>query len=930
MNLKDTIFLPKTDFQMRGNLAARESDILEYWKSQDVYNKSNEKNSEGRKFVLHDGPPFANGKPHVGHALNKCIKDIITRMKRMQGFQVNFIPGWDCHGLPIEWKIEEQLIAEKKKRSEIPVPEFRDMCQKFAMNWIKVQNEGFQQLGICADWEHPYLTMNPASEATVIRMIGKFIIDGSLYRGEKPVFWSVVEKTALADAEIEYMDKKSESIYVAFKFKSVKNDALKDAYCVIWTTTPWTIPANRAISYSTDENEIYILLRWNDKKLLIAKKLFSEFVKSSGLKNELKLIEGEFSGKDLQGAICSHPFAGQGYDFDVPLIQGDHVDLSTGTGFVHTAPGHGLDDFYVCQKYGIPTPQTVNESGIYYDSVPMFAGQHIFKAEKVVIEKLTEVGSLVAHTTIVHSYPHSWRSKSPLIFRTTPQWFISMDKNGLREKALQEIEKTKWIPSQGHNRIQAFVAKRSDWCISRQRVWGVPIPLFINKKTGELLRDEEVVERVAQIFEKEGANAWFIRPAQDFLGDKYKASDYDQNFDTLDVWFESASTNAYVLQPNEDGDRRADLYVEGSDQHRGWFQHSLLVSCEAYGEAPFKAVMTHGFLVDEQGRKMSKSLGNTVNLEDVVKKYGTDVLRLWVACSDFTQDLKIGPNLLKQMEDVYRKIRNVLRYMIGASTSLTVEQIVEYSEMPLLEKWVLHRVTEIQEELQNSIENYDISRYFYTIYNFLAGDLSQIYFDIRKDCLYCDDADDITRRAYQTVVWKVFTISVKWLAPILVYTSEDAWQVFSKETQTGYGQGSIHLERYSKFDIEKWKCPEIAQGFENVKKVRHVINTALENARRDKLIGSSLQAKVQLFVSKKDFLYNESDIEFWKEVSITSQFEISYGEAPADAFTSDEVPEIKVKVTLAEGSKCERCWKITEVNEDGICKRCQEVLKKLS
>lgn len=914
MNFKDTIFLPETEFPMRGNLSRREPEILKKW--DDIYEKSRQLSKGAEEYLLHDGPPFANGKPHAGHALNKCIKDVICRFKRMQGFDVNYIPGWDCHGLPIEWKIEEKLKEKSLKRTDISVAEFRTMCQKFAEKWIQVQMDGFKRLGVCGDWEHPYLTMNPKSEATVIRQIGKFILDGSLYRGEKPVFWSVVEKTALADAEIDYIDKKSASIYVAFKVKKTDLDFLRDAYCVIWTTTPWTIPANRAISYSKKFR--YCLLQTESKKIVIAKDLVENFMATTEVSAE---ILREFDGELLQNTICSHPFVGQGYDFDVPLIHGDHVEIDAGTGLVHTAPGHGVDDFNVCKKYGIAVPRTVDDSGIYYDCVPMFAGKHVFKVEKEVLEKLDEVGALLFQTTIVHSYPHSWRSKAPLIFRTTPQWFISMDKTGLREKALREIDKTKWIPKQGYNRIRAFVENRGDWCVSRQRVWGVPIPLFVDKKTGEVLKDSEVIERVAQIFEKEGSNAWFVRPAQDFLGEKYNAEDFEQNFDTLDVWFESSSTYAYVFR-NDNSLRQSDLYIEGSDQHRGWFQHSLLNSCGTFGNAPFKTVMTHGFTVDEQGRKMSKSIGNTIDLEDIVNTYGADIFRMWVSCSDFTQDLKIGKNILKQLEDVYRKMRNTLRYMLGALSDYDAEnEVVEYSELPVLEKWVLHRITEIHKQLFECIENYDLNKYFNTVYNFCANDLSSFYFDIRKDCLYCDDRSDEKRKAYRMVIYTLFEYVVRWIAPIMVFTAEDAWSAFFKENS------SVHLTQYL-IPVAEWNNEKVAENIEKVKSVRRVVNTALEIARKDKLIGSSLQAKVTLF-APNEILYTR-DSEFWEEVAIVSEFEISDGEAPADAFVSEDLAQVKVVVSLAGGEKCERCWKVTQVDENKVCDRCRKVLKNIA
>ena len=915
MDFKDTIFLPKTDFSMKGNLPTREPEILKYWESQNVYEASKKNSKDAIEFLLHDGPPFANGTPHVGHALNKCIKDVIMRMKRMQGFYVPFVPGWDCHGLPIEWKIEEKLKEQSKKKSEIPVSEFRTMCKEFAEKWINVQKEGFKRLGVCGDWDNPYLTMNPISEATVIRQIGKFILNGSVYRGERPVFWSVVEKTALADAEIDYMDKKSASIYVAFKVKNSSLEFLKDAYCVIWTTTPWTIPANRAISYSKDIE--YCLLDTEKGNFVVAKVLVENFAQATGLTYS---IVKEFSGEMLSDTICSHPFVGQGYDFDVPLIYGEHVDTEAGTGLVHTAPGHGVDDFLVCKKFGIGVPRTVDESGVYYDCVPLFAGKHIFKVESEILSKLTEANALLASSTIIHSYPHSWRSKAPLIFRTTPQWFISMEHNGLRKKALDEIEKVTWIPKQGHNRIKSFVETRGDWCISRQRVWGVPTPLFINKKSGDILKDAEVIERVATIFEKEGSNAWFIRPAQDFLGNKYNAEDFEQNFDTLDVWFESSATYSYVFR-NESAKKQADLYIEGSDQHRGWFQHSLLNSCGTFGDAPFKTVMTHGFTVDEQGRKMSKSIGNTVNLEDMIKNYGADIFRLWVTCSDFTQDLKISTGILSRIETVYRKIRNTLRYMLGALNDYdkNLEQ-VNYAELPIIEKWALHKIAEIDVTLQECIKGYDLNRYFNTVYNFCAGDLSSFYFDVRKDCLYCDAKNDLKRRAYRYVVNILFDCIVKWLAPVLPFTCEDAWQAFGNKS-------SVHLERFPKVD-SNWKNDDLCSEVEKIQEIRRSVNTALDIARKDKVVGSSLQAKVSLFTEDK--IPYASDLEFWKEILIVSNFEIFKDDAPSDAFVSEELKNVKVVISPAEGKKCNRCWKVTKINQSGVCDRCQRVLDSIN
>lgn len=910
-NFKDTIFLPQTEFQMRATLAKKEPEIIEHFEKLNVYSKLRDISKNRKKFILHDGPPFANGTPHAGTAMNKVLKDIVVRMKQMQGFDAPFVPGWDCHGLPIEWKIDEQLKKSGKNKRDIAIPEFRDMCKQFAEHWINIQRKGFKRLGVNGDWNNPYLTMNPKSEATVIRCMGKFITDGTLCRGERPVFWSVVEETALADAEIEYMDKKSTSIYVAFKVKSSNIPSLKDAYCIIWTTTPWSLPGNRAIAYS--ENIVYSLIEIDGRKMLLAKDLLENFTTTTFLSIR-KLAE--IDGKDLAGTVCLHPFYNSGYDFDVPLYHGDHVEIDSGTGLVHTAPEHGLEDFVLCQKHNIPLPKTVGGNGLYYDHVPLFAGKHVFKVEEDILAQLSAVNALIFKSTIVHSYPHSWRSKAPLIYRTTPQWFISMDNHGLRKKALEEIEKICWIPRQGYNRIMAFVENRGDWCVSRQRVWGVPLSIFINKKTGKLLRDVDVINRIANIFEKEGSNAWFSRNAQDFLGDKYSVDDYEQNMDTMDVWFESSSTHAYVLRQN-DTPTTADLYLEGSDQHRGWFQHSLLNSCGVFGNSPFKAVLTHGFIVDEQGRKMSKSLGNVITLDEVVEKWGADIFRMWVSSSDFKQDLKLGINILKQLEDVYRKLRNTLRYMLGALHEYNVQkEVTSYDELSDLEKWVLHKLAEMEKELDKCIERYDINKYFSTLYMFCANDLSSFFFDVRKDCLYCDHKDDPKRKAYRMVLYILFQHIVRRLAPIMVFTAEEAWLSLEKDS-------SVHLQTFIAAE-KKWFNPETFEKINKVKEIRRSITTAIEIARKDKKLGSSLQASIDLYDPEN--ILPIKDEAFWNEIAITSSFKIHKEKIPDNAFISDDLKNIGVTVSIAEGEKCERCWKISTSLKGQLCERCQSVL----
>lgn len=918
-DFKDTIFLPKTDFQMRASLAAKEPELLKYWEDIDIYRKMRAASRGKRRFILHDGPPFANGTPHAGTAMNKVLKDIIIRMKQMSGYDASFIPGWDCHGLPIEWKIEEQLREGKQSKNDISIAEFRDRCRKFAEYWINVQREGFKRLGVNGDWDNPYLTMDFKSEAIITKCIGKFILDGSLYRGERPVHWSVVEETALADAEIEYMDKKSTSLYVTFKIKSSNANFLKDAYCVIWTTTPWSIPGNRIVAYNKDVT--YSLVDIGDRKVVIAKDLVKMFSETTSI--PCKVMK-DFKGEEFEGTICQHPLWKTGYDFDVPMFHGDHVEIDSGTGLVHTAPEHGVEDFLLGKKHNIPLSHTVAGNGLYYDHVPMFAGKHVFKIDGEMIQALSDAGALLFKNTITHSYPHSWRSKAPLIFRTTPQWFISMDNTKLREKALAEIENVNWLPSQGYNRIKAFVENRGDWCISRQRVWGVPLPLFIHKKTGELLRDEAVINRIADIFSKEGTNAWFSRDPQDFLGDKYRAADYEQNKDTMDVWFESAASHAYVLRSKYnktdaefDPSIRADLYLEGSDQHRGWFQHSLLCSCGVFNNSPFKSVLTHGFIVDEKGKKMSKSLGNVVTLDDVVKNWGADIFRIWVANSDYTQDLKLGLNILKQLEDVYRKLRNTLRYMLGALSGYNCEtDNVDYADLPDLEKWVLHKLANLEIQLDKCVDKYDINRYFMLLYVFCASDLSSFFLDIRKDCLYCDAENDPKRRAYRSVLHLLFQHIVRRIAPIMVYTAEEAWLSFNHE-------GSVHLEEFMRMKTD-WFNAELYERFEKIKAIRKSVTTALEIARKNKLIGSSLQAEVILY--DPGAIITEKSEEFWKEIAITSGFKIRNEKIPEDAFVGADLKDIGVVVIVAEGTKCERCWKIFSSLKEQTCERCRRVL----
>lgn len=916
MSYKETIFLPQTSFSMKASLKTMEANMLDFWNKVEVYNRLRAKAGKRERFILHDGPPFANGRPHAGTAMNKVLKDIIVRLKQMQGYDAAFIPGWDCHGLPIEWKIEEQLREKGRDRSSVSNVEYRDLCKDFAMYWIDVQREGFKRLGVNAEWDHPYLTMDPQNEAQIVQNLCNMLRSGAIVRGEKPVFWSVVEKTALADAEIEYREKESSSIFVAFPVRSANDADLLGAECVIWTTTPWTLPGNRAIAFM--EGADYVLVQLGDKKLIVAYEL-AEGVLAKISADEWTILK---QNVDLRGVVCEHPMSG--YAFDVPLLPGEHVTLDSGTGLVHTAPGHGLEDFALCKAHGIAVPATVDDGGLYYDSVPLFAGKHIFRVEEEVFTALGD--ALLAVDKIVHSYPHSWRSKSPLIYRTTPQWFVSLDANNLRTEALQKIGQVAWIPSVGENRIRAFVENRGDWCISRQRLWGVPLPIFVHRASGEALIDDDVFRNIVSIFSREGSNAWYARLAQDFLGEAYNAEDFVQCRDTVDVWFESSSSYSYVLESSVDG-CMADLYLEGSDQHRGWFQHSMLVSIANGNGAPFRSVLTHGFIVDEHGRKMSKSLGNTINLEEIIEEFGAEIFRLWVTASDFTQDLKLSKNMLKQQEGVYRKIRNTIRYLLGALHGGVDE--VEYSSLDVLEKYVLHKIAVLHEDLMTCIQQYDINRYFSLIYNFCAHELSAFFFDVRKDVLYCDSMTSIRRRGYCTVLRILLDYLLRWLAPVLVFTADEAWSVAISAGLLDYESASVHFEDFL-IPEAVWKNDELCAAIEHLLAVRKVLTERLERAREQKIIGASLEAQVSIFDPNNVVLKNLSiaEIEEAAIVSSVKFVDVLWSDAFDDeksyiAGRSDQ-QEFYVKIERLNSAKCERCWKYG----DGVlCTRCASVVE---
>ncbi|MGC6516702.1 MAG: isoleucine--tRNA ligase [Candidatus Puniceispirillaceae bacterium] len=928
---KKTVFLPQTDFPMRGGLPKKEPEILQYWQDIDLYKSLRDQRKGAEKFILHDGPPYANGQLHIGHALNKILKDVINRSQSMLGKDANYVPGWDCHGLPIEWKIEEQYRKKGKDKDEVDITEFREECRNFAAHWLDVQSEEFKRLGVLGDFETPYKTMRYESESLIAKEIGKFLMNGGLYRGAKPVMWSPVEKTALAEAEVEYADHKSVTIYACFTVVKTQFAPIEGARIVIWTTTPWTMPGNRALAYGNDITYVCFTiddvtdtsLAQKGTRLVVAADLLEDTCKAAGI--EAISEEVRFTGDKLEGLIASHPLAGHGYDHDVPAFAGDYVTTDQGTGFVHIAPGHGPEDYELAHiRHGVPVPDTVAENGQLEAHLPLFGGMHVLRDNQKIAEIIAEKGGLIAIGSLTHSYPHSWRSKAPVIYRNTAQWFISMASNNLRETALAEIEKTAFYPSSGRTRLSSMIANRPDWCLSRQRAWGVPIPVFVHKQSGEPLRDQQVVDRIVEAFAKDGCDIWFTEDPQRFLGNNYKADDYEQVKDIADVWFDSGSTHAFVLEAREDLQSPADLYLEGSDQHRGWFHSSLLESCGTRGRAPYKGVLTHGFVLDEQGRKMSKSLGNVVLPQKVIEQNGADILRLWVVSSDYYDDLRIGQEIIKRQTDHYRRIRNTLRYLLGAIDGFDKTEHVSHKDMPELEKWLCHRLTEIDEAVRTKSAAYDFHGVFTTLHDFCNADLSAFYFDIRKDRLYCDDPNSVERKATRQVMVATFESLVAWIAPILCFTAEEAWQAYANN-----GGTSIHMKTYMPLEAG-WADEALGAKWARIRKIRSAVTAALEQARNDGKIGGSLQATCHLYLPSDDAaLFSGQDL---AGLFITSTAEVMEDEAQSGAYQQDDMPGLGVIIGQAEGEKCQRCWKVLpEVDETSvICGRCEDVVSAVS
>jgi len=953
VDYKSTVFLPQTDFPMKAGLAKREPELLARWEKLGLYKRLREQSKGREKFILHDGPPYANGHLHIGHALNKILKDVITKSQQMLGKDSNYVPGWDCHGLPIEWKIEEQYRAKGADKDAVPIIEFRNECREFAENWINVQRDEFKRLGVVGDWENPYTTMSFDAEAQIARELMKFLDNGLLYRGSKPVMWSVVEKTALAEAEVEYHDHTSDTIWTKFPVKDDGGAGLSDASVVIWTTTPWTIPGNRAISFSSRISYgLYEVTNapednWAKAgdKLILADALAGEVMEAARVTEYER--RQDITAAKLNALVCSHPLKGLGggYEFDVPLLDGDHVTEDTGTGFVHTAPGHGRDDFEIwmankaeLEARGISSqiPYTVDADGFLTEDAPGLTGKRVItdKGDKgdangAVIEALANAGALIARGRLTHQYPHSWRSKKPLIFRNTPQWFIAMDQSfgdageSLRTVALRAIGETEFFPSSGRNRLHGMIEGRPDWVISRQRAWGVPITVFVKKADGSLLKDKEVQKRIADAIEAEGADAWFSSDPSRFLGNQYDAEEYEQVKDILDVWFDSGSTHSFVLEKRGDMEWPASLYLEGTDQHRGWFHSSLLEACGTRGRAPYNGVLTHGFVMGEDGMKMSKSLGNIVSPQNVVETNGADILRLWVVGSDYSEDLRIGPEIIKHHTDIYRRLRNTLRFLLGNLNEFHDGERLDVAEMPELERWVLHRLSELDEGLRDVCRTFEFHDFFTELHTFCTVDLSAFYFDIRKDALYCDRADSIKRRAARTVLDTLFNCLTAWLAPFISFTAEEAWLARNPGDEE-----SVHLRTFPDVPAE-WRDEALAAKWRKIRELRRVVTGALEIERAEKRIGSSLQAHPTVYADA-DHLAVMTDVDS-AELFITSDATLVEGTPPANAFTLDEIPGIGVVPGTATGEKCVRCYKVlpdvgAAAGHAEICERCADAV----
>jgi isoleucyl-tRNA synthetase len=939
---RDTVFLPRTDFPMKAGLAQKEPAILAKWAADDLYGQLRQARAGRETFVLHDGPPYANGDIHMGHAMNKVLKDIIVRSQSLLGKDAPYVPGWDCHGLPIEWKIEEEYRKKKRNKDEVPPAEFRAECRAYAAKWVDIQRDQFKRLGIMGDWDDPYLTMKYDAEAAIVGELLKFAMSGQLYRGAKPVMWSPVEKTALAEAEVEYEDIVSTQVDVAFEITESPIKELVGAHAVIWTTTPWTIPVNQAIAYGPEID--YVLGEWEGKTYLFADDLIEEFYARVG---PTRLLGFGLPGAKLAGTIARHPMHKLGGFFAKPrpFLPGDFVTTDAGTGLVHMAPDHGEDDFELCKAHGIGPQFAVTDDGRYREDWEWLPGQGSvinprFNApDGPICSDLREAGALLAASAdYKHSYPHSWRSKAKVIFRCTPQWFIPMDRERdvnislceteagihaaqgsntktLRQTALAAIDETRWVPQRAINRIRSMVEGRPDWVISRQRAWGVPIALYVNRKSGDYLRDPAVNARIVAAFEAGGADAWFTADHQAILGPAHDLADYEPQNDILDVWFDSGSTHAFVMEKRFPG-TRASLYLEGSDQHRGWFQSSLLESCGTRGEAPYDAVLTHGFALDGQGRKMSKSLGNVVDPLKIMETSGADILRLWVASTDYFEDVRIGNEILAGTSDAYRKLRNTFRYLLGALDGFSEAEGT--NEFPELERYALHLLAKLDAELKDATAAFEFNRYSRALSEFCNNDLSAFLFDIRKDCLYCDAPGDPKRRAYRTVLDILFHALVRYAAPILCFTAEEVWGTRYPEA------GSVHLLEWPEIDAG-WADDALGEKWALIRRYRTHMTGEIEPLRREKMIGSSLEVDVTALSYVPAEAATLRSVDF-AEIGIVAKVEVCDGDPGAFDLRDGDPIAFEVQKTAFE--KCGRCWRhLPEVKEDGaLCDRCEAVV----
>ena len=923
MDYRDTLNLPKTAFPMRAQLAKREPEILKFWEREKIYEKLSQKAKGRPKYILHDGPPYANGHIHIGTALNKILKDFIIKSKFMSGLDSHYVPGWDCHGLPVEHEVEKNL---GKKKEDLSVVEIRKRCRQYAATFVDVQREEFKRLGVFGDWDHPYLTMNYEYQATIVREFGKFLLNGSVYKGKKPVHWCVTCKTALAEAEVKYEDHRSPSIYVKFRlvsppqgkenlmdelFPSLKE---KPVYVVIWTTTPWTIPANLAIALHPEY--IYVAVEVGEEIYVLAEALLEEVMRKFGIDHYHILTK--FQGKVLEGFKCQHPL----YPRESLIILASYVTLDVGTGCVHTAPGHGQEDYESGIKYGLDIYSPVDDEGRFTKEVQYFGGQFVFDANEAVNQKLKEVGALLKEEEMVHSYPHCWRTNDPIIFRATEQWFISMDKTGLRKNALRSIEEVKWIPPWGRDRIYGMIENRPDWCVSRQRAWGIPIPVFYCNLCQEPLVTEETIQHIAKLFEERGADVWFEEEARHLLPmgtrcSKCGGDQFTKETDILDVWFDSGVSYAAVLEKDPNLQFPADLYLEGSDQHRGWFHSSLLTCVGTRGHAPYLSVLTHGFVVDGEGKKMSKSAGNVIAPEQVINRLGADVLRLWVCAEDYKEDIKISEEILKRLADAYFRIRNTFRFLLGNLYDFDPgKDRVPYEELYEIDRWALHRLQKLIRRVREAFERFEFHLVYHTVQNFCAVEMSALYFDILKDRLYTFPSSSKGRRSAQTVLYQILKDLTSLMAPILSFTTEEVWQHLPGEKEK---EISVHLTSFPEVR-EEYMDQALEERWERIWEVREAVTKALEVARKEKKIGLSLDAHVRL--SLPDKLYSvikpyENEL---KSIFIVSSVALHLG--------GDEV---KVEVARAEGKKCERCWNYDlSVGRDSrhptLCERCLRVL----